>query len=89
MGVGLPGGSSVRGVLDGPVGHTPAPLVLLKSPVIQGIGVGHRRALEDLVAAVDQTGLKPVVDARYRFADFREALAHLDRGAFGKVVVAV
>lgn len=87
--VAVQGRISVIGVLEGAELSAPVSSVLLKSPVIQGIGVGHRRALEDLVAAVDQTGLKPVVDARYRFEDFREALAHLDRGAFGKVVVEV
>ncbi len=65
----------------------PASELLLKSPVIQGIGVGHRRALEDFVRAVDVTGLKPVIEHRYRFNQLEEALVHLDRGAFGKIVL--
>ena len=85
--VAVQGRISVIGVLEGGEISAPAPFVLLKSPVIQGIGVGHRRALEDLVGAIDRTGIKPVIDARYRFAELREALAHLDRGPFGKVVV--
>jgi NADPH:quinone reductase-like Zn-dependent oxidoreductase len=60
---------------------------MLKNLTVQGIGVGHRRALEDLVAAVDRTGIKPVIDARYPIADLPAALDHLDRGAFGKIVV--
>lgn len=59
----------------------------MKSPVSQGIGVGHRRGLEDVVGAVDRIGPKPVIDKRYTFAELREALAHLDRGPFGKVVI--
>jgi NADPH:quinone reductase-like Zn-dependent oxidoreductase len=51
--------------------------------------VGHRRALEDMVRAVDRLGLKPVIDARYSFAELPKAMAHLRRGAFGKVVVQV
>jgi len=59
----------------------------LTRPVIQGIGVGHRRALEELVRAVDAVELKPVVDERYAFERLPQALAHLKRGAFGKIVI--
>jgi NADPH:quinone reductase-like Zn-dependent oxidoreductase len=62
---------------------------MLKSLTIQGVVVGHRRALEDLVRAVDRVGLEPVIDAEYAFADLNAALDHLDRGPFGKVVVRV
>ena len=78
---------SVIGVLAGSEISLPASELLLKSPVIQGIGVGHRRALEDFVRAVDVTGLKPVIEHRYRFNQLEEALVHLDRGAFGKIVL--
>jgi NADPH:quinone reductase-like Zn-dependent oxidoreductase len=64
-----------------------APALMLKNLTIQGIGVGHRRALEDLVAAVDRTGLKPVIDARYPLAALPDSLDHLDRGGFGRIVV--
>ena len=49
--------------------------------------MGHRRALEDFVRAVDVTGLKPVIEHRYRFNELKQALEHLDRGAFGKIVL--
>ncbi|MFJ3316726.1 NAD(P)-dependent alcohol dehydrogenase [Herbaspirillum huttiense] len=61
--------------------------LLLGRHTIQGIGVGHRRALEDLVRAVDHLRLVPVVEREYGFAQLPEALAHLERGPFGKVVV--
>jgi NADPH:quinone reductase-like Zn-dependent oxidoreductase len=61
--------------------------VLSKQATIQGISVGHRRALEDFVRAVDRVGLKPVIDGRYSMHQLAEALAHLDRGPFGKVVI--
>ena len=64
-------------------------LMLLKSPTVQGIGVGHRRALEDLVRAVDQLNLKPVIAESFNFDALPEALAALDRGVFGKVVINV
>ena len=78
---------SVIGVLEGFDISGPAGPLLLKSPVVQGIGVGHRRALEDLVRAVDNIGLKPVIDHRYDFSEVPAAFDHLDRGAFGKIVI--
>ncbi|WP_067464714.1 zinc-dependent alcohol dehydrogenase family protein [Actinomadura macra] len=60
-----------------------------KKLTIDGIQVGHRRALENLVRAVDRIGISPVIASRYPLADLPSALDHLDRGAFGKVVVTV
>ena len=78
---------SVIGVLEGFEISAPVGPVMLKGLTIQGIGVGHRRALEDLIRAVDRLALKPIIDARYRLADLPAALAHLDRGPFGKIVI--
>ncbi|WP_026792345.1 zinc-dependent alcohol dehydrogenase family protein [Pleomorphomonas oryzae] len=75
------------GVLEGFEIASPAGPLMLKNVTVQGIGVGHRRALEDLVAEVDRAGLKPVIDKRYPLADLPAALDHLDRGPFGKIVV--
>jgi D-arabinose 1-dehydrogenase-like Zn-dependent alcohol dehydrogenase len=43
--------------------------------VVQGVLVGRRRALEDLIRAVDTIGLKPVIDKRYQFEEADEAFA--------------
>ncbi|CAI1072606.1 zinc-dependent alcohol dehydrogenase family protein [Serratia ficaria] len=85
--VAVHGRISVIGALEGFEVSAPAGPLLLKSPIIQGIGVGHRRALEDLVRAVDVIGLQPVIDRVYRFDQLQQALDHLDRGAFGKIVL--
>lgn len=77
------------GVMEGFDVAAPAGPLMLKNVTIHGIGVGHRRALEDLVTAVDRAGIKPVIDARYPLADLSKALDHLDRGPFGKIVVDV
>lgn len=80
---------SLIGVLDGfELAGGIAPFAR-KKLTLDGIQVGHRRALEDLVRAVVTTGITPVVDAEYALEDLPSALAHLDRGAFGKVVVGV
>lgn len=78
---------SMIGVLEGGQVSGPVGPLLLKNPTIQGIAVGHRRAQEDLVRAVDHLGLKPVIDAQYRVADLPAALDHFARGAFGKIVL--
>lgn len=80
---------SVIGVLEGFEVSGPAAPLLLKLVTVQGIGVGHRRALEDLVRAVDHLKLKPVIDSRHAFDALPAALDALDRGPFGKVVIDV
>lgn len=83
-----PGGRlSVIGVLDGDRISTSAYPVIRQKAVLQGIGVGHRRALEDLVRAIDVNGLTPTIAASYAASDLPAALDHLARGAFGKIVV--
>ncbi|MEG0278563.1 MAG: NAD(P)-dependent alcohol dehydrogenase [Morganella sp. (in: enterobacteria)] len=80
---------SLIGMMDTHDISAPGISLLLKSPTIQGIGVGHRRALEDLVKAVDSVKLKPVIDKLFRFDQLPEALTLLDQGAFGKIVIEV
>lgn len=75
------------GIIEGFEASLPLGPLMLKQLTLNGIGVGHRRALEDLVRAVDTSGIKPVIDARYPIAALPAALDHLDRGAFGKIVV--
>ncbi len=55
--------------------------------LVRGVGVGSRRGLEELVHAVDASGLKPVVAAEYAASELPAAFEHLARGPFGKVVV--
>ena len=80
---------TVIGVLEGFEISGPVGPLMLKGLTVQGIGVGHRRALEDLCRTVDRLALKPVIDARYKLADLPAALDHLDRGPFGKIVIEV
>lgn len=62
-------------------------LMIAKRARIQGQMVGHRRALEDLVRAIDRTGIKPPVAAEYPLRELPAAFAHYERAPFGKVVV--
>lgn len=78
---------SMIGILDGlEVSGGFVPLAV-KRVVLEGIQVGHRKGLEDLVRAFDQTEIKPVIDAVYSFDKLNDALDHLNRGPFGKIVV--
>lgn len=80
---------SLIGMMDMHDTSAPGVMLLLKSPTVQGIGVGHRRALEDLVRAIDWVKLKPVIDKSFCFGELPEALEQLDQGAFGKIVINV
>lgn len=61
----------------------------VKRLVVEGVQVGHRRALEDLIKAYDVSEARPVIDAVYKMGDLNAALDHLERGPFGKIVVEV
>ncbi|WP_431109963.1 zinc-dependent alcohol dehydrogenase family protein [Variovorax paradoxus] len=78
---------SIIGMLGGETLSASFYAMVLGRITVQGIGVGHRRALEELVRAVDVNALKPVIAARYDFDALPDALGHLARGAFGKSVV--
>ena len=85
--IAVQGRISLIGVFDGFQFSGSSGLLITKSPVIQGINVGHRRALENFVAEVDRVGLQPIVDHVYPLAELPAALDHLDRGPFGKIVI--
>ncbi|WP_271298898.1 zinc-dependent alcohol dehydrogenase family protein [Sphingomonas sp. CV7422] len=85
--VAVQGRIALIGVIDGVELAGAARHLMLKNAVVQGIRVGHRRALDDLVRAIDANAIQPVIDRRYAFDALPAALDHLDRGAFGKIVV--
>lgn len=80
---------SVIGLLESEEFTAPILGLLGSRASITGISVGPRRALEDLVRMIDQHLIKPVIDHTYSFAEVPQAFAHLNRGAFGKVVIEV
>lgn len=85
-----PGGRIAQiGFLKGNEMILPAVPLMLKRAVIQGITVGHRRALEDLCQTVDHHQIKPVIDKIYNFADAQAAFTHLEEGPFGKIVIRI
>lgn len=75
------------GVLDGGEISASGFDLIRRRAVVQGVSVGHRQALEQLVRAVDANQLQPVIAAEYPATELRAALDHLARGPFGKVVL--
>lgn len=84
----VPGGRvSIIGLLESDELRTPIMPLLGSRASIVAVAVGPRRALEDLVRMVEHHGIEPVIDATYPLDQVPQAFAHLNRGAFGKVVV--
>ncbi|WP_375286492.1 hypothetical protein [Kosakonia sp. S42] len=85
-----PGGRIAQiGFLKGSEMVLPAVPLMLKRAVIQGITVGHRRALEDLCQPVDRHQIKPVTDKIYDVSGTGASFTHLERGPFGKIVIRI
>lgn len=77
------------GLLAGETAVFPAVPFMLRRAVLYGVAVGHRRAFEQLVEAIDHFAIAPVIDHVYGFDEAPAAFAHLARGPFGKVVVSM
>jgi NADPH:quinone reductase-like Zn-dependent oxidoreductase len=75
------------GALDGFDLSSPAMPLMMKDVTIHGIATGHRRALEDMVRAVERVGMEPVIDSRFPLSGLPAALDRLDKGPFGKIVI--
>ncbi|GIX40345.1 MAG: NADPH:quinone oxidoreductase [Leptospiraceae bacterium] len=86
-----PGGNIyLIGVLAGkqaPVDLTP---VLMQNIKIQGVVVGHKRALEEMIRAISYFKLKPVVDKVFLFEQAKDAFEYMHKGShFGKVCIKI
>jgi len=79
---------SLIGVLGGGSGEVPLVRALMKSVQIQGIMVGSREHLVDLLGRIHSGGIRPVVDRVFPYRQAPAALHHLESGAHhGKVTV--
>ena len=80
---------SVIGFLQNMHAHVNVFPLLYKQPIIQGIWVGNRKAFDRMNLAFEHYKIKPVVDTVYPFEEALVAYKHLERGAFGKIVIRV
>ncbi len=85
--VALSGQVSMVGVLS--EGEMPGYLdMFLSFARFQTISTGNREDLEDVVAAVAQNRIRPLIDSRFALADGKAAFEHFGkRNVFGKVVI--
>jgi NADPH:quinone reductase-like Zn-dependent oxidoreductase len=81
---------SVLGVLRGVKVNLDLLALFRKKATIRGIGgVGPRRAFKEMNKVLEKLEVRPVIDTVYPFEDAVPAFRHLERGAFGKIVVRV
>lgn len=85
------GGSiSMLGVLTGGRGEVNLHAVFHRRQIVRGVYVGSVAMFERFVAALERTGIKPIVHRVFAFEDARAAWEHLASAQhLGKVVVAL
>jgi NADPH:quinone reductase-like Zn-dependent oxidoreductase len=77
------------GLMDRPTTTISILAAMGKTLRLQGVSVGSRADMDNLLAFAEQHRISPIIDARYSFSALPDALDHLDRGPFGKVVVEI
>ncbi|KOS05320.1 alcohol dehydrogenase [Flavobacterium akiainvivens] len=79
----------VIGFLNGTHSNAAMLTILFKGVRINGILVGNRNAFEQMNLLIQEHNIKPVIDTVYDFENAKEAYKHIERGAFGKLVIKV
>ncbi|WP_237056360.1 zinc-dependent alcohol dehydrogenase family protein [Microbulbifer sediminum] len=76
------------GVLTGRSGEIPTAVLMAKHARLQGLIVGSRRQQQEYVAALEQTGIRPVVDRTFGLEELGNAFRYQESGRhFGKICV--
>jgi len=76
------------GVLTGGEGPVPTAQLLRKHIRLQGLMVGNREQQQDMVRAIEATGIRPVIDSHFPLEDLAKAFAHQASGShFGKICI--
>jgi NADPH:quinone reductase-like Zn-dependent oxidoreductase len=79
---------SLIGVLTGMQGDIPTALLMTKQLRVIGITVGTRRQQLDMIAAIDATGIRPVIDRRFPLDGLADAFRYQESGKhFGKILI--
>ena len=73
---------------NGRKGEITFPKLFFKFIQMNGIAVGSRKMQEDMVAMINKTGLKPIIDKTFGFNDLAQAFEYQNsQQQFGKIVV--
>lgn len=79
---------SLIGVLSGLNMDVSLGPIVTRKLRLQGITVGNRDGMEEMVRAISRHNLRPVVDRTFAFEELREALDYLaGRSHFGKICI--
>ena len=82
----LGGHISLIGVLAGWSGEIATAAAMGKNVTIKGITVGSRQEQEEMIAAIDATGIKPVIDSSFPLDKIAAAFEHqISQKHFGKI----
>lgn len=81
---------SLIGTLTGSKGEVPTLLLMARQIRLNGIIVGSRRQQQEMVRALDATGIRPAIDRAFPLASLGDAFRH-EEGAthFGKICVEI
>ena len=84
------GHMALIGVLTGRAGEVPTAAMMARQQRLQGLIVGSRSMQQDMVRAMEVTGLKPVLDRGFALEDIADAFRHEESGAhFGKITLSI
>jgi NADPH:quinone reductase-like Zn-dependent oxidoreductase len=76
------------GVLAGFAGPVMTAMLMARQVRLQGLTVGSRQQQLEMIAGIEATGIKPVLDRSFALEDLANAFRHQASGAhFGKIVV--
>lgn len=88
--VAIGGHLSLIGILTGLEGPFPATRLLLKQARLHGLVVGSRRHQQEMIRAIDATGLRPVIDKSFALEQLADAFRYEESGShFGKISIEI
>lgn len=77
---------SLIGTLTGFAGQVPTAAMMRRQIRLQGLIVGSRTQQQEMVAAMNSTGIRPVIDRRFALADLADAFRYEESNRhFGKI----
>lgn len=79
---------SLIGVLAGFTGEVPTAALFGKNAALKGITVGSRDQQMDMIRAIEESGIEPVIDSTFPLEDLADAFRHQEsQKHFGKICV--
>lgn len=77
---------SLIGVLTGWSGEINTAVAMSKNVTIKGVTVGSRQEQEEMIAAIEANGIKPIIDSTFPLEKIADAFAHqISQKHFGKI----